>query len=148
MAGTQLDMEQGRDLPLERGLGFNRSIPTVREHHCSGSGSGAPATTDCGPRGRRKERDVLERIVADVRAGQGQMLVVRGDQGIGKTALLQYLVECASGCQIARAAGVESETDFMFAGLHQLCAPFLGRIGRLPAAAQRTERGVRLRRRR
>jgi DNA-binding CsgD family transcriptional regulator len=130
MAGTQLELEQGRDLPLERGLGFNRFVPTDRDH--LGSGSGAPVATGCGLRGRRKERDVLERVIAGVRAGQSRMLVVRGDQGIGKTALLEYLVECASGCQIARATGVESETDLMFAGLHQLCAPFLGRIGRLP----------------
>jgi hypothetical protein len=59
-------------------------------------------------------------------------LVVRGEAGVGKTALLEYLQERASGCRIARAAGAESETELAFAGLHQLCAPFVDRIERLP----------------
>ncbi len=129
MAGTQVEMEQVSDLPLERGLRFNRGVSTACDGHVP-SVTRMPA--DCGLRGRRHERDVLERVVARVRAGQSPMLVVRGDQGIGKTALLEYLVDYASGCQLARAAGIESETDLRFAGLHQLCAPFLGRLGRLP----------------
>ncbi len=60
------------------------------------------------------------------------MLVLRGEAGVGKTALLGYLLERASGCRIARAAGVESETELAFAGLHQLFAPFLDRLERLP----------------
>jgi len=60
------------------------------------------------------------------------VLVLRGEAGIGKTALLEYLVERASGCRIARAAGVESEMELAFAGLHQLCAPMLDRLERLP----------------
>jgi hypothetical protein len=59
-------------------------------------------------------------------------LVLRGEAGVGKTALLDYLVECASGCRIARAAGVESEMELAFAGLHLLCAPMLGHLDRLP----------------
>ncbi len=128
MAGTQLETEHACDLPLERELRFDRSASAADDH----VRSGAPAGAHCGLRGRRHERDVLERVVTDVRAGQRPILVVRGDQGIGKSALLEYLVDCASGCQIARAAGVESETDLRFAGLHQLCAPFLDRIDRLP----------------
>ena len=60
------------------------------------------------------------------------MLVLRGEAGIGKTALLEYLPKRAFGCRIARAAGVESEMELAFAGLQQLCAPMLGRLDRLP----------------
>ena len=82
--------------------------------------------------GRRGEREVLDRLLASVRAGQSRVLVLRGEAGIGKTALLGYLLERASGCRIARAAGVEPEMELAFAGLHQLCAPFLDRIECLP----------------
>jgi DNA-binding CsgD family transcriptional regulator len=61
------------------------------------------------------------------------VLVLRGEAGVGKTALLDYVLERASGCRIARAAGVESEMELPFAGLHQLCAPMLGRLELLPA---------------
>ncbi|MDX6598164.1 MAG: hypothetical protein QOE87_2051, partial [Gaiellales bacterium] len=60
------------------------------------------------------------------------MLVVRGEAGVGKTALLEYLLERAKGCCIARAAGVESEMELAFAGLQQLCAPLLDDLDRLP----------------
>ena len=59
--------------------------------------------------------------------------MVRGDAGVGKTALLEYLASHASGCAVARAAGVESEMELAYAGLQQLCAPFLDRLERLPA---------------
>ena len=71
--------------------------------------------------------------MATVRAGQSAVLVVRGEPGVGKSALLEYLVERASTCRNARAAGVESEMELPFAGLHQLCAPMLDRLDRLPA---------------
>ncbi len=128
MARTQLETEHVRDLPLERERRLDRSSSSARDHVRSAPSAGA----DRGLRGRRHERDVLERVVTDVRAGQSPILVVRGDQGIGKSALLGYLIDCASECQTACATGVESETDLMFAGLHQLCAQFLGRLGRLP----------------
>jgi len=83
-------------------------------------------------RGRRVECEVLDRLLTGVRASDSQVLVVRGEAGIGKSALLAYLLERASGCRIARAAGIESEVELAFAGLHQLCAPFLDRIERLP----------------
>jgi len=67
-----------------------------------------------------------------VRASEGRALVVRGEPGVGKTALLDYLAEQASGCRVARAAGVESEMELAFAGVHQLCAPMLDRLERLP----------------
>jgi len=81
---------------------------------------------------RDREREVLDRLVAETRAGQSRVLVLRGEAGIGKTALLGYLSAVAEGCAIARIAGVESEMELAFAGLHALCAPMLGRLGRLP----------------
>jgi DNA-binding CsgD family transcriptional regulator len=82
--------------------------------------------------GRLSERDVLDRFVADVRAGEGRALVVRGEPGVGKTVLLDYLAGRASGCLVARAAGVQSEMELAFAGLHQLCAPMLDHAESLP----------------
>ena len=84
-------------------------------------------------RGRRNECEVLDGILASLRAGQSQVLLVRGEPGVGKTALLDHLVGRAQGCRVARVSGVESEMALAFAGLHQLCAPFLDRIDALPA---------------
>jgi DNA-binding CsgD family transcriptional regulator/tetratricopeptide (TPR) repeat protein len=75
---------------------------------------------------------VLDRFVAGVRAGEGRALVVRGEPGVGKTALLDYLAARASKCLVARAAGVQSEMELAFAGLHQLCAPMLDHAQALP----------------
>ena len=80
--------------------------------------------------GRRSECDVLERLIEAVRAGESRALVVRGEPGVGKTALLEYLVDQASGCRVARAGGVQSEMEIAFAGLHQLLAPMLDRLER------------------
>ena len=90
---------------------------------------------DLGPRlrGRRNECTALDRLVENARAGQSRVVVLRGEAGVGKTALLEYLLERASGCRIARAAGVESEMELPFAGLHQLCAPMLEHLDRLPS---------------
>jgi DNA-binding CsgD family transcriptional regulator len=82
--------------------------------------------------GRRAECETLDRLLADVHAGQSRVLVLRGEAGVGKSALLEHLLERASGCCTARTAGVESEMELAFAGLHQLCAPFLDRLERLP----------------
>jgi DNA-binding CsgD family transcriptional regulator/tetratricopeptide (TPR) repeat protein len=81
---------------------------------------------------RVSERDALDRLVRAVRAGESRALVVRGDPGVGKTALLDYLARQADGCRVMRAAGVQSEMELAFAGLHQLCAPMLGHAKRLP----------------
>src|SRR5713101_1582463 len=81
---------------------------------------------------RLSERGVLDRFVAGVRAGEGRALVVRGEPGVGKTVLLDYLAGRASGCLVARAAGVQSEMELAFAGLHQLCAPMLDHTESLP----------------
>src|SRR3954468_24026024 len=82
---------------------------------------------------RENERGTLERLVAGVRGGQSRVLVLRGEAGVGKTALLRHLSSAAQGCRIARAAGVESEMELPFAGLHALCAPLLGGLARLPS---------------
>ena len=82
--------------------------------------------------GRRAELSVLDGFVEGVRAGESRVLVVRGEPGVGKTALLDHLTARASGCRVARAAGVQSEMELAFAGLHQLCAPMLDRLGGLP----------------
>ncbi|HEX5409195.1 MAG TPA: LuxR family transcriptional regulator [Gemmatimonadaceae bacterium] len=84
-------------------------------------------------RGRCHECESLHRLLADVREGHSRVLVLRGESGVGKTALLECLVADASGCRIARAAGVESEMELAFAGVHQLCAPLLGHLDLLPA---------------
>jgi DNA-binding CsgD family transcriptional regulator len=83
--------------------------------------------------GRRTERDVLDRLVDAVGAGEGKALVLRGEPGVGKTALLEYAVERASGFRVVRAAGVQSEMELAFAGLHQLLASMLDRLDGLPA---------------
>jgi DNA-binding CsgD family transcriptional regulator len=75
--------------------------------------------------GRHGERDLLDRLVKAVQAGESRTLVIAGEPGIGKTALLDYVASRASGCWVARAAGVQSEMELAFAGLHQLCAPML-----------------------
>src|SRR3954465_8703923 len=82
--------------------------------------------------GRRSECAALDELVASVRAGPSRALVLRGEAGVGKSALLEYLVRGASGCTVARAAGVGSGVERGFAGVHQLCAPFLDRLERLP----------------
>jgi DNA-binding CsgD family transcriptional regulator len=82
---------------------------------------------------RHRERGLLDQLADDVRAGGSRVLVVRGEQGVGKTALLDYLAGHASGCEVARAGGVQSEMELAFAGLHQLLSPMLDRVGQLPA---------------
>jgi DNA-binding CsgD family transcriptional regulator len=82
--------------------------------------------------GRRTERAALDRLLAEVRAGQSRTLVLRGEAGAGKTALLDYLHKQASGFRVARAVGVESEMELAFAGLHQLCTPLMSALDGLP----------------
>ena len=81
---------------------------------------------------RDDERDTLDRLVASVRAGESRALVVSGEAGVGKTALLDYLAGNASGCRVVRTAGYQSEMELAFAALHQLCAPLLEGLTRLP----------------
>ncbi|HYX58957.1 MAG TPA: AAA family ATPase, partial [Streptosporangiaceae bacterium] len=94
---------------------------------------------------RRDERDTLDRLVGAVRTGESQVLVLCGEPGVGKTALLDYVSSQAAGCRLARAVGVQSEMELAFAGLHQLCAPMLDRLEALPAPqreALRTSFGI------
>ncbi|GAB2451915.1 ATP-binding protein [Streptomyces incanus] len=88
--------------------------------------------------GRRAEREAVEQLLTQARAGRSGTLVVRGEAGIGKTALLEYARETAapSGFRVESSVGAESETQFVFAGLHQLCAPLLGRADALPDPQQ------------
>ncbi|HXL87456.1 MAG TPA: AAA family ATPase [Streptosporangiaceae bacterium] len=98
-----------------------------------------------GLRGRGDEVGLLAGLVTDVRAGRSRVLVVRGEPGVGKTALLDELAGLAAGCRVVRSAGVQSEMEFAFAGLHQLLAGMLDRLGRLPAPqreALRTAFGI------
>jgi DNA-binding CsgD family transcriptional regulator len=81
---------------------------------------------------RNREREMLDRFVEETRASRSRVLVLRGEAGIGKTALLGYLSDVAEGCRIARVVGIESEMELAFAGLHALCAPMLDRLGHLP----------------
>src|SRR3954469_7672580 len=84
-------------------------------------------------RGRRTECETLDHLLESVRAGQSGALVVRGEPGIGKTALLEYAIDSASDLNVVRATAVESEIELPFAGLHQLCVPLLDRLACLPA---------------
>jgi AAA ATPase domain len=81
---------------------------------------------------RRSECGMLDRLVEAVCAGQSRALVLCGDPGVGKTALLQYVIGRAAECRVVQTAGVESEMELAFAGLHQLCAPLLAGLGDLP----------------
>jgi AAA ATPase domain len=89
--------------------------------------------------GRRDECDALDRLVADVLAGASRVLVLRGDAGVGKSALLGYLSGRLSGeagrkdgWRVVSAVGMESEMELAYSGLHQLCAPLLDHLGELP----------------
>jgi DNA-binding CsgD family transcriptional regulator len=82
--------------------------------------------------GRRGECAVLDQLIDAVRAGGSRVLVVRGEPGVGKSALLDYLAGRAPGCRVVRAVGVESEMELAFAGLHQLLAPVLDHLEGLP----------------
>jgi AAA ATPase domain len=91
----------------------------------------APALVD-----RQRERQALDGLLQDLRSGHGRALVVRGEAGVGKSALLEYAAGAAPDMRVAPAVGVESEMELAFAGLHQLCAPLLDRLGRLPGPQQ------------
>ena len=82
--------------------------------------------------GRRRESAVLDRLLGDVRDGRSSVLVVHGEPGVGKTALLEYLIASASGFRVARTVGVESELELAFAALQHLCASMLDQLDGLP----------------
>lgn len=82
--------------------------------------------------GRTAECALLDRRLAAAHTGQSAVLVLRGEPGVGKTALLGYVAERAEGCRVVRALGVEAEMELPFAGLQQLCMPLLDGLERLP----------------
>jgi DNA-binding CsgD family transcriptional regulator len=82
--------------------------------------------------GREADCRHLDRLLANVRAGQSQVLTLRGEPGVGKTALVNYAIAAAEGFGVTRIVGVESEMELAFAGLHQLCAPRLDQLAQLP----------------
>jgi DNA-binding CsgD family transcriptional regulator/tetratricopeptide (TPR) repeat protein len=88
-------------------------------------------------RGRADECATLDAFLADVRRGESRSLVLWGEAGIGKTALLRYLIDSAADVAVVRAVGVESEMELAFASLHQVCAPLLGRLDELPPPQRR-----------
>ncbi len=82
---------------------------------------------------RFAERSMLASLLHDVRSGRSRVLVLHGDPGVGKSALMEYVARQAGGCRVVRAAGVESEMELAYAALHQLCVPLLDRLDNLPA---------------
>src|SRR6201990_3757872 len=95
--------------------------------------------------GRGPECAVLEQLMEALRGGRSRALVLHGEAGVGKTALLEFLATRASDCRVMRTAGVESEMELAFAALHQLCAPVLDLLEGLPAPqrdALRTAFGI------
>jgi hypothetical protein len=84
-------------------------------------------------RGRASECEILRGLISTVRSGSCQVLVLRGEAGVGKTALLEYLSELAPGFRSAQVAGVQSDMELAFAGLQQLCAPLMDHVDGLPA---------------
>jgi DNA-binding CsgD family transcriptional regulator len=94
--------------------------------------SGHPAPPGLMLGGRDDERAVLDRLLDEARAGQSGVLVLRGEAGVGKTALLEDAIESSPDLMVVRAAGVESEMELAYAALHQLCAPLLDRLDRIP----------------
>jgi DNA-binding CsgD family transcriptional regulator len=93
--------------------------------------------------GRGVERGLLEGLMENVRGGQSAVMVIRGEAGTGKSALLHYCARQASGFRVAAICGVEAEMELPFAAIHQLCTPMLGRLDVLPEP-QRTALGVAL----
>src|SRR4051795_2661545 len=131
-------------MPGETGNHVERSQQALEPRPC-----GAPTARRSGRAqmmGRQREIEALEKLLDRVRAGASGALILRGEAGVGKSALLERLVEAASGCRIVRAAGIESEMEIPYAGLHQLCVPMLDSVERLPRRARhrdREERGTR-----
>jgi len=128
--GNRESARQERQSSLPRYIpevgGLYNWLPVERTH-MAGSGAFRHLL------GRRKECEELDRLLLRTRAGQSGVLVVSGEPGVGKSALLEYAMASASGFQVARAAGVESEMELPFAALQQLCGSMLGRLDRLPS---------------
>ena len=87
-------------------------------------------------RGRTSERALLDRLLDDARGGASAVLVIEGEAGVGKTALLRYAARQAAGFRLVQIPGVESEMELAYAGLHQLCGPMLSQLDALPEPQQ------------
>jgi len=107
-----------------------------------GQGRLSRSALRAGLRGRVTERALLDELRADIRNGTSRSLVLRGEAGIGKTALLEYLARPASDLTVLRAVGVDSEMELAYASLHQLCLPLLVELEKLPAPQQEALRVV------
>lgn len=107
-------------------------LPSRRSGSLRAGGAMAGSGSIAGLVGRRSECRVLDDLLAGARGGSSAALVLRGEAGIGKTELLGYLLERATGCRVVRAVGVQSEMELSYAGLHQLCAPLLEGLDDLP----------------
>src|SRR4051794_28447684 len=92
--------------------------------------------------GRSAETAVIDRLLAAAREGRSGVLVVRGEAGIGKSALLEHAVEQADGFTVLRGVGVESESELGYAALHQVLRPVLDRIDQLPEPQAAALRGA------
>jgi len=102
------------------------TLPTIEGRGRSKAG---PGPTPLGLIGRTRECQAVEDVLVRMRDGHSAVLVVRGDAGIGKTALLRHLVDAAAGFRVVHATGVESEMELPFAGLHQLCGSMVEHLG-------------------
>ena len=122
-----------------RARGMRRGSPGPRAYRRRvGRVTGFERSTSSGLRGRRRESAALASLLDGVRRGRSAVLVLRGEAGVGKSALLDVAADAAADLTVVRSAGVESEMELAFAGLHQLCAPMLDRLDRAaPAAAAR-----------
>jgi DNA-binding CsgD family transcriptional regulator len=117
-------------VPVVAGRGLSAAPPESYRYQVA-----APRTPAF--RGRARERQVLDGLLDEARAGRSAPLVVRGEAGIGKTELLRYCARQASGCRLVQISGVESEMQLPLAALHQLCGPLLGGMGTIPQPQQR-----------
>src|SRR4051794_33920075 len=82
--------------------------------------------------GRNAECEYLDAVVADALGGRSRVVVIRGEAGIGKSALLRHLSDQLDGWRVARVLGVEAEMELAYSGLHQICSPLLAELERLP----------------
>jgi len=103
-------------------------------HHFDGRSvlAADPATGRPRLLGRSAECEALDGVLADALGGRSRVIVLRGEAGVGKSALLRYVSGRVAGWHVATAGGVESEMELAYAGLHQLCAPMLDHLERLP----------------
>jgi AAA ATPase domain len=106
-------------------------MPRVSQHRPDSLAGRSMERRRSGLRGREREQEALDRVLASLRSGRSEVLVVRGEAGMGKTALLAYLIERATGCLVLRATGVQAEMELAFAGLQQLFGSVPARLERL-----------------